>query len=152
MHDGGGNTACEDGAARAVAEGAPGHPEREVRVVGRDRRGDAGPRPERERVVAALVGLLPEGALAVARGVDDVRVRSPDVVEVDAQLLASRGQQADEEDVGVGDHLQEQVPCTLDVEVHGDTSLVAVEDLVHEGEAARARGDAAHVEVADRVA
>ena len=90
MHDGGGDATGEDRAARPVAERAAGHPEWEGSVVGRDGGRDARSRPERQRVVAALVGFLAEGTLAVACGVDDVRVVGADVLHIDLHSLCVR--------------------------------------------------------------
>ena len=49
---------------------------------------DAGPVPEGQRVVRALVGVRSPLALARAGDVDDARVVGPDVVELDLELLA----------------------------------------------------------------
>ena len=75
-------------AADRVTEAGGGRHRDQVvlRALGAD--GDAGPGPERERVVGALVGVGSPLALAGAPHVDDGRVVGADLVDVDLELRA----------------------------------------------------------------
>ena len=136
-------------AADGVAEPWSGRDGHQVVFGTLGAEGDAGPGPECERVVRALVGVRPAVALPGAADVDDVRTVDADVVEVDLELLAHAGELVGEEDVGGGCDLVEDLEAFCRGEVERKTPLAAVrvlEQHVHVGGDHRdlARGQAAH--------
>ncbi len=78
-HDAAGDRHGPDG----VTETRPGRSRQPIGIGRLHPHGDAGPEPERERVVGALVGVGATLALPRARHVDDVRVVRPDVIGLD---------------------------------------------------------------------
>ena len=86
----------------------------------------AGPEPEGEGVVGALVGVGAALALPRAGDVDDVGVVGPDVLELDRELLAHPRQLVGQEDVGRGGELVEDVEALGGGEVEGQAALAPV--------------------------
>ena len=91
--------------------------------------GDAGPEPERQGVVGALVGVGATLALPGARDVDDVGVVRPDVLGLDAELLAHPRQLVGQEDVRRAGELVEDLEALGGGEVEGQAALAAVRVL-----------------------
>ena len=121
-HDAAGDGHGPDGVAEARARGAD-----EPVLVGRRRpEGDAGPEPEGEGVVGALVGVGAALALPGAGDVNDVRVVRADVLELDAELLAHPRQLVGQEDVRRGGELVEDVEALGGGEVEGQAALAPV--------------------------
>ena len=87
-------------AADRVAEPRSGRDRHQVVLGSLGAGGDAGPRPEGQRVVGPLVGVGPPLALPGAPHVDDVGVLGPDVLHADLELVADRRELVGEEDVG----------------------------------------------------
>ena len=122
-------------------------------VVGAlDAEGDAGATPERERVVGALVGVGPAGALARAPDIDDARIVRPDVVDVDAQLGDHARELVGEEHVGGRRELGEDVETFVGREVEREALLAPVGVLEQRMDVGRNVDDSAGCETAHRVA
>ena len=110
-------------AAGRVAEGGALHDGR-VGAGGRERVGDAAARPERRGVVAALLGVGPARALAVAAHVDDLGVDGRMSSTSIRSLPPRRRQEVGEEDVGVLDQRRRATSRPSSVaEVDADAAL-----------------------------
>src|SRR5581483_9905244 len=74
---------------------------------------DARPQPVPELVVGTLVGVRSALALAGAAHVDDLRVRGPQIVDVDLEPRPYRRQFVGEEHVACGGELVEDVEAVV---------------------------------------
>jgi hypothetical protein len=110
------------------------------------------PRPVRDGVEAALVGVGSLESLAGADRVDAARVHPPYVGRVEAQLGARRRQEIRDVDVGPRDQPVERVPARVRAQVERDAALVAVELFEQEIEIAGVGDEPHRHDLSQRVA
>ena len=104
--------------------------------------GDAGPRPEGERVVGPLVGVGPPLALPGAPHVDDVGVVRPDVLHAELELVADRRELVREEDVRRLRQPVEDGEALGRGQVEAEAPLAPVRVLQEDVDVGRDHGDA----------
>ena len=108
------------------------------------------PTPPKELTSTAAVGA--PGPARVGTHVDEIRVAGTEVLDVDLQLPARRGQEAGDEHVAPRRQLVQDLPALGDGHVEPDAALAAIGLLHGDAHAVDAGRDAAGAQPALRVA